>query len=84
MNLTSKKASFIILSMTSLVCSRVSFVFLDDSEGPNLLIVVGMAAIIYTVSVTISSLLPWINPQKILMTILVQILFATGFAFLAK
>jgi hypothetical protein len=53
MDIKSKKLSLIILGIASLVCSRVIFMFLDDPEGPNLLIVVVLAAILYTTSLAV-------------------------------
>ncbi len=46
----SKKISLLILAVASLVASRVLFLFFNDPEGPNLLVVVGAAAIIFVVS----------------------------------
>lgn len=45
-----KKVSPFVLVVTSLICSRTMFVFFDDPEGPNLLVVAVMASIIYTTS----------------------------------
>lgn len=47
MNLTTKKTSLIILAIVSLLCSRAVFFFLNDPEGPNLLIVTVLAAVIF-------------------------------------
>ncbi|MDQ5949350.1 MAG: hypothetical protein QG589_476 [Patescibacteria group bacterium] len=49
----SKKISLFILGITSLVCSRAMFVFFNDPEGPNLLVVVGMAGVIYFLSLVV-------------------------------
>jgi hypothetical protein len=46
MNLKSKKVSLII-GIISLICSRLIFALVNDPEGPNLLIVVGLAIVIY-------------------------------------
>lgn len=43
----SKKISFLILLVTALVCARTMFLFFNDPEGPNLLIVSVAGAIIY-------------------------------------
>jgi len=48
--MNSKKISLIILGGVSLVCSRTVFFFINDPEGPNLVVVIGLAAIIYAVS----------------------------------
>lgn len=47
MNLRLKKTQHIILGLVSLVLSRLTFMLIDDPEGPNLLIVVGLALVIY-------------------------------------
>lgn len=47
----SKTVSLIILAATAIVCSRLLFSFFNDPEGPNLLIVTGMALAIYLLSV---------------------------------
>lgn len=46
----SKKISLLILFITSLVCSRTMFLFFNDPEGPNLLVVTGVAVIVYFLS----------------------------------
>ncbi|HEX4799454.1 MAG TPA: hypothetical protein VFV22_02890 [Candidatus Paceibacterota bacterium] len=37
----------LILAVVSLACSRATFMLIDDPEGPNLLIVVVLAGVIY-------------------------------------
>lgn len=49
----SKNISLIILGITSIVFSRLMFVFFNDPEGPNLLVVTVAAAIVYFLSLTI-------------------------------
>jgi len=39
-----------ILGVVALILSRLSFVFIDDPEGPNLLIVVVLALVLYALS----------------------------------
>lgn len=55
MHFNLNKTSLFILGITSLVCSRALFFFFDDPEGPNLLIVTGMAMVLY-----LTSLIPYI------------------------
>jgi hypothetical protein len=50
MHFRSKKVLLLILVVTSMVCSRALFFFIDDPEGPNLLVVTVMACIIYSLS----------------------------------
>jgi heme/copper-type cytochrome/quinol oxidase subunit 4 len=42
-----KKPFIYGLGVASIILSRIVFLFLNDPEGPNLLIVVGLAVIIY-------------------------------------
>lgn len=42
-----KAGSLLALAATAVVCSRAVFVFIDDPEGPNLVVVIGLAAAIY-------------------------------------
>lgn len=46
----SKKISLLILGVTAFVCARAMFYFIDDPEGPNLLIVTVLAIILYMLS----------------------------------
>jgi hypothetical protein len=39
-----------ILAATAIICSRVLFFFFNDPEGPNLLIVAGLALPVYFLS----------------------------------
>lgn len=43
----SKTTSLIINALTALITSRAMFAFVDDPEGPNLLIVTVLALILY-------------------------------------
>ncbi len=43
----SKKISLLILGITAIACSRLMFLFINDPEGPNLLIVMVVAVIIF-------------------------------------
>lgn len=83
MNSISKRTSLIILGITSLVCSRAMFAFFNDPEGPNLLIVVVLAVIVYFLSLgafLYSSSVTGI--KKLLLAIFVQIIIVTGLYFL--
>src|SRR4051794_2446886 len=50
MHVNFKNGSLVILAITAVACSRMTFAFFNDPEGPNLLVVTGMAAVIYLVS----------------------------------
>ena len=51
-NLAEHKTYLLILGITAIVCSRSLFFFFDDPEGPNLLVVAVVAAVLYGVSLT--------------------------------
>jgi hypothetical protein len=85
MNLNSKKTLLFILVITALLCSRAMFWFFDDPEGPNLLVVTVMAAILYVLSLVGFALRPSATgPKKLLLPILIQIIIATGLYFFLR
>jgi hypothetical protein len=82
----SKKISLLILGITAIVCSRIMFMFFNDPEGPNLLVVIGMAAIIYFLSLggaylLKSSIKSLTGFQRLLIVIFIQIIIAIVFYF---
>lgn len=79
MNL-SKKISLFILLVTSLVASRSIFSFIDDPEGPNLLIVVVLAAILFSLSLTVYRFSRATNThlKKLILAVLVQVALVIG------
>jgi hypothetical protein len=81
MHLESKKARLLILGVTSILCSRLVFFFFDDPEGSNLLVVMGLAIILYLLSLISYSLLSLKNPERLLLVIIIQIAIATGIYF---
>jgi hypothetical protein len=50
MKLKYKKSMLITLGLVSLVLSRLTFWFINDPEGPNLLIVTVLALIIFSIA----------------------------------
>jgi len=78
MYFNSKKTSLIILSVTALACSRTMFFFFDDPEGPNLLIVTVVAAVIYVSSLA-AYLCNFSVPKKLVLAIFIQIFLVIGF-----
>ncbi len=77
----------IILGITSLVCSRAMFSFINDPEGPNLLVVIVMALILYSISLAVylrkfSAKLT--SSKRVLLAILIQVVSASTFYFLMK
>ena len=76
MDFNSIKTSQIIFGITAIISSRVFFSLINDPEGPNLLIVMGLAVIIYFLSLAVYLLIPSINGlKKISLIILFQIIF---------
>ena len=53
MYLKSKKVSLVVLGLLSLAFSRLIFALINDPEGPNLVVVIGLAAIIYLILVSV-------------------------------
>jgi len=75
----SKNFSLLILGITSLICSRAMFLFFNDPEGPNLLIVTVTAVVVYFLSLKIVKLLNFTGFKKIILTILAQIIIVIIF-----
>lgn len=79
----SKTTSLIISAITALLTSRAMFAFIDDPEGPNLLIVTVLALIIYFASLSAHLILKessYLN--KSLLAFLIQIILASNIYFL--
>ena len=82
MHVNFKNSSLLILAITAVVCSRIMFAFFHDPEGPNLLVVTGMASVIFLVSsaVYLSNVFPSLTGfKRSSATIFIQIFVATGF-----
>lgn len=83
----SKKVSLVTLGITALVCTRSVFSFFNDPEGPNLLIVFGMTAIVYVLSVPLYVSNTFVSLKglpRLLGAMLIQILIVTAFYFLGR
>ena len=75
------KTSLLVFA-TALACSRAMFFFTNDPEGPNLLIVTGMAVVIYSLSLTTYLFKsPAAGLKRLLLVVLAQILIVVGFYF---
>jgi hypothetical protein len=72
--------------LTSIVFSRTMFVFFDDPEGPNLLVVTVAAAVVYFLSLAAYSYLfnPFTGLKKLLLTIFSQAIIVTCFYLLLR
>jgi hypothetical protein len=84
----SKKISLLILAITAIVCSRVMFLFFNDPEGPNLLVVTGMAVIVYLLSLAAYLFYPstraFTGFKRLILIIFIQMLIVTGSYFLLR
>jgi hypothetical protein len=77
-----KNRSLLVQAITAVACSRIMFALFQDPEGPNLLVVTGMAAVIYVVSAAfyLSNICPWLTGfKRSSAAVFIQILVATGF-----
>jgi hypothetical protein len=82
MHFKSQKASLLILAITAIAFSRILFVFFNDPEGPNLLVVMGAAVIVYFLSLGAY----WLGSSttslnRLLLAIFVQIIIVMGLYF---
>ncbi|MBX4181694.1 hypothetical protein KW807_02410 [Candidatus Parcubacteria bacterium] len=85
MNFNSKNTSLIVLGLTSIVSSRLMFYLFNDPEGPNLLVVVGMAVVVYILSLILSSLIPsGTHKKKLVWSFLTPIIIVTVIYFFLK
>ncbi len=79
----SKKNSLLILAATAIICSKLFFFLLNDPEGPNLLIVTGLASAVFI----LSSLMYLVSPfqvsgvKKLLAPVCIQLLSVVGLYF---
>lgn len=82
MDWESSKYSLFILGATAFVCSRSLFIFFDDPEGPNLLVVAVGAAVLYVPSLIVYV---WYAPVSVFIRIscalLVQVLLVAVLYF---
>lgn len=76
MYIKSKKFSLLILGVTAIILSKIVFYIFNDPEGPNLLIVAGLAGILYIISL-VAYLFNFSSQKKLLLAIFIQILVAT-------
>ena len=82
MHMNFKNWSLIILLITAFACSRTMFAFINDPEGPNLLVVTVMAGVIYLTSsaIYLSTFYPSLTGfKRSSAAIFIQIFVATCF-----
>ena len=83
----SKAAPLLLLATTAVASSRAVFVFFRDPEGPNLVVVIGLAAIIYLVSLPIylsNAIRTFTSLKRLIVAITIQVLVATGLWFVLR
>jgi len=82
----SKKISLIMLGVTAIICSRMLFVFFNDPEGPNLLIVAAFATAVYLLSIAAYVFSPSKikGLKRLSLVICIQILSVIGIYFCMK
>jgi hypothetical protein len=78
MHFNSKNISLLILGVTAIVCSRAMFALFNDPEGPNLLIVMVTAVMLYFPSLS-AYLLEFSVFKKLPLAILIQIIIVSVF-----
>lgn len=79
----SRKHSLIILGITAVIFSRLLFFFFHDPEGPNLLIVIVVATMVYLVSLTMYVLSSFTdNFKRFWLAIFIQLMLVIGLYFL--
>lgn len=77
MRMQSKNTSLLILAITALVSSRTLFAFINDPEGPNLLVVVGLAILIYIPSLLVFPRLTSVTSLRRVVSVLLFQVFLT-------
>ena len=81
----SKTITLLILGITAISLSRLMFFLFDDPEGPNLLVVIGMAAALYLLSLAAYfSQLQWTSKKRLFTAVIVQALLAIMLSFILR
>lgn len=83
-----------ILGVVAIICSRTMFSFFNDPEGPNLLVVMVMAVIIYVLSLALYgvslvikrtvldfTLNPFLGRTEVFIVIAIQVIITATFYF---
>jgi hypothetical protein len=73
----------VILGITATICSRMLFFMLHDAEGPNLLIVAGLAMALFLLSYSAYVFIPsgMKGFKRTTVAICIQVLLAIGLYF---
>jgi hypothetical protein len=78
MQFTARKTSLLLLGITALVSSRTLFFLFQDPEGPNLLIVTVLAAMLYIASFIVWRFIPATTTKKLLLAVCTQVVIVTA------
>lgn len=82
MHVDSRKTSLCILGITSLLSSRLFFVFVNDPEGPNLLIVTVLAVVLFVPSLVVYARSNTVSSfRRLLLPIMVQVVLVACLYF---
>jgi hypothetical protein len=81
MDLKSNKIELTTLAIVAIVLSRIMFYFLHDPEGPNLLVVGIIAAILFALSFIVYKIS---NTKKLLNGLFIQFVLIISAYFLLK
>jgi len=87
MHFDSRRMSLVILAITSIASAKAIFTLINDPEGPNLLVVVGLAAVNYIVASAIyrSKLTSALTvPARLAASVGFQICVSGGFYLLLR
>jgi hypothetical protein len=82
MHFKSRIGSLLLLAATALACSRAVFAFFRDPEGPNLVVVIGLAAFIYLPSLVFylsNAVRALPRLSRLLVAIFIQLIVSFGF-----
>jgi len=82
----SKTVSLIILAITAVIFSRMLFVFFNDLEGPNPIIIAAVTVPVYLLSLTVYLFTPVkiTGIGRLLVVIGIQILLVAGVYFFMR
>ena len=83
MHSLSKKTFLLIIAITAILLSKVLFLLFADLEGPNLLISLGLAALIFCISL-LGCAFNFPTHKKLLAALCIQIVVTVGLYFLMK
>jgi hypothetical protein len=83
----SKTTSLLLLAATAVICSRTVFAFINDPEGPNLIVVLGLAALIYLPCLTVylfNAVRALTSLRRNLLAIFIQLIVTIGFYLILR